>query len=403
MSGILGRKIINMFGARNKADRKKIKSEVPRSKIKDHVLFMLWGMSAGRCEICNRPLYQDLYFGTKGNFAQVAHIHAVSPNGPRHVPTMSKNEKNDINNLMLLCYDHHSIIDKTPDEYPGDKLLKLKSEHENRIKELTDNSNKRKCVIVSYFNNLDSNTVIHSDDAFRRAAINHDLYPALSERFDLSNTTTSYEPTKNFFDAESEALEKRFKRQLCEIIAQGEAIAIFAFASQPLLIKLGSLINDKYMSYVFQYHRASNDWQWEPDSGEIMCDFKIIEPPNYYGSECALVIDLSAKILDERIKKVCGEIPIIHLTIENPNRNFVTSPEVQNKFIEAFRGVMEKIKNTSNMKKIFLFPAMPLSLNIRLGMDYMHKTDLPIIVYEEDRIQNKFFETITIGEISNDF
>ena len=55
------------------------------------------------------------------------------------------------------------------------------------------------------------------------------------------------------------------------------------------------------------------------------------------------------------------------------------------------------------MKKIFLFPAMPLSLNVRLGMDYMHKTDLPIIVYEEDRIQNKFFETITIGEISNDF
>ena len=392
-----------MFGVKNKTTQKKIKSEVPRTKVKDHVLFMLWGMSAGRCEICNRPLYQDLHFGTKGNFAQVAHIHAVSANGPRHVPSMSKSEINDISNLMLLCYDHHSIIDKTPDEYPGDKLMKLKSGHENRIKELTDNSNKRKCIIVSYFNNLDSNTVMHSEDTFRRAAINHNLYPALSERFDLSNTTTSYEPTKEFFEKEADDLEKRFKRQLCEMIAQSEAIAVFAFASQPLLIKLGSLINDKYMSYVFQYHRSSSDWQWPANVGETVCDFEIIEPPDYYGTMCALVIDLSAKILNERITKVCGDVPIVHITIENPNRNFVNSPELQNKFIEKFGEVMEKIKNISTMQKVLLFPAMPLSLNVRLGMDYMHKTDLPITIYEEDRKQNKFIETITIGETSDDF
>ena len=40
---------------------------------------------------------------------------------------------------------------------------------------------------------------------------------------------------------------------------------------------------------------------------------------------------------------------------------------------------------------------MPNSLAIKAGMDYMPKTDLPLIVYEQATQRDGFFEALTIG------
>ena len=62
----------------------KVNSEIGRTSIDEKVRMRLWAVSGGRCELCNRLLYQDLVFGCDGNFGEMAHIHAVSEGGPRH-------------------------------------------------------------------------------------------------------------------------------------------------------------------------------------------------------------------------------------------------------------------------------------------------------------------------------
>lgn len=113
----------------------------------------------------------------------------------------------------------------------------------------------------------------------------------------------------------------------------------------------------------------------------------------------ALVIDLSAEVVDRRIESVLGEeSSIYHLTIEEPNRVFVKNPEIQNCFIHAFREMMERIKNENpSAQLIHLFPVMPASLAVRAGMDIMPKVDLPIKIYDQLAQENGFEETITIG------
>ena len=117
------------------------------------------------------------------------------------------------------------------------------------------------------------------------------------------------------------------------------------------------------------------------------------------GNVVALVMDLSAEITDERIIKSLGqECSIYHITIEEPNRNFVRSTKTQAEFVKVFRGMMEKIKNDHpTADRICVFPAMPQSLAIRAGMDYMPKADLPITIYEQVSTDIGFVETITIG------
>ena len=42
---------------------RKNSSEVARTAINDYIKLTLWGIAAGRCELCNCPLYEDGTFG----------------------------------------------------------------------------------------------------------------------------------------------------------------------------------------------------------------------------------------------------------------------------------------------------------------------------------------------------
>ena len=95
----------------------KVNSEIGRTSIKEHIRMRLWAVSGGRCELCNRILYQDLVYGHDGNFGEMAHIHAVSEGGPRHKYGMTEAEKNNVENLMLLCAEHHHLIDTYPEDF----------------------------------------------------------------------------------------------------------------------------------------------------------------------------------------------------------------------------------------------------------------------------------------------
>lgn len=62
---------------------------------------------------------------------QVAHICAHSPGGPRYDPVMPAPDRNDFDNLILLCYVHHTTIDGTRwREYTVEILKEWKAERE---------------------------------------------------------------------------------------------------------------------------------------------------------------------------------------------------------------------------------------------------------------------------------
>lgn len=113
----------------------------------------------------------------------------------------------------------------------------------------------------------------------------------------------------------------------------------------------------------------------------------------------ALVLDLSASVADDRIISALGEsVSIFHITLPAPCRTFVTSKKVQDDFVSVFRVAMEHIKNLRPSPVILhIFPAMPSSLVIRAGMDYMPKADLPVVLYEQADQADGFFEALIIG------
>ena len=376
----------------------KVNSEVGRTTIDEKVRMRLWAVSGGRCELCNRLLYQDLVFGRDGNFGEMAHIHAVSEGGPRSKYGMTSEEKNNIDNLMLLCEEHHHMIDTTPEDFGEGLLLKKKQMHESRIREVTNIPSEQSCRLVSYFSNIDNQQEFSSDRLLREAVLLSGRLPMQEPVISLhADSYIRYVPSKEIFIRKAAELEREFRVWFDEIIKSQDSIGVFSLAPQPLLFKLGTLINDQYNAVVFQCHRTGHTWAW-PSASESV-DFKFCCSKNGNHDKIALVIDLSAPVMDDRITCVLGnDCKIFHITLDNPCRTIVTSEKIQDDFVKVFRESMEHIKNLRPAPNaIHLFPVMPNSLVIKAGMDYMPKVDLPIILYEQSRQDDGFFETITIG------
>lgn len=98
-------------------------------------LNMLFAKAAGRCQFegCNKPVLFDEITLREYNKSNVAHIVASSPSGARGDENRSHQLSRELGNLMLMCPDHHKLIDNFPDDYPEERLLEMKRVHETAI------------------------------------------------------------------------------------------------------------------------------------------------------------------------------------------------------------------------------------------------------------------------------
>jgi len=91
---------------------------------------ILWGRSGNRCAICKLELTPD---GEAETIGEIAHIISQSSDGPRGNEELPLEKRNDYSNLILLCPNHHSEIDKIPETWPTTRLQKLKGKHEKWV------------------------------------------------------------------------------------------------------------------------------------------------------------------------------------------------------------------------------------------------------------------------------
>ena len=96
----------------------------------ENTVRILCGKAAGMCEFegCNKRLFFDGVTLAKFNNAYVAHIVASSAEGSRGDKIKSPQLSDKLENLMLMCADHHKLIDtpKTgPRDYPVERLKEM--------------------------------------------------------------------------------------------------------------------------------------------------------------------------------------------------------------------------------------------------------------------------------------
>lgn len=92
-------------------------------------LKQLWAKSYNRCAICGQQLVQNCG-DSQHTIGEVCHIVAKENGGPRANPLMSNEEKDSYDNLIILCPNHHTLIDSDTATYTVERLKKIKFDHE---------------------------------------------------------------------------------------------------------------------------------------------------------------------------------------------------------------------------------------------------------------------------------
>jgi len=89
---------------------------------------------------CAEPSCQEMIFHLEHGviLGEIAHIKGEKPKSARYDLTQTNLERNSFDNLIALCPNHHTLIDKAVDSYPVDMLCKWKKDHECKIHNIPD-------------------------------------------------------------------------------------------------------------------------------------------------------------------------------------------------------------------------------------------------------------------------
>lgn len=168
--------------------------------IKSLDIKMLYGRSKGKCNMCGLDLLEnDIHIG------EMAHVIAKNSKGPRgeNLPT-----DNTYNNLILLCPNHHSMVDKAPHLYPVKYLKEVKENFEESI-------NVQLNVSKEYLTDLSSLNILFKYipiNSFRAMA--YELPYKVSINFGVRDEFTAfyidYPQRYPFYDKELTVLWNRF-------------------------------------------------------------------------------------------------------------------------------------------------------------------------------------------------
>jgi hypothetical protein len=98
---------------------------------------ILWVKAAGRCSFpgCRKELtWEQTAEDRDVLIGEIAHIVSSKPNGPRSGDVPQGGEIDAYENTVLLCREHHVIIDRQVNTYPALKLHQMKQDHEEWVR-----------------------------------------------------------------------------------------------------------------------------------------------------------------------------------------------------------------------------------------------------------------------------
>ncbi|MGP1547992.1 MAG: SAVED domain-containing protein [Prevotella sp.] len=369
-----------------------------RTPIPLKVKALLWYKAAGRCEFngCNKRLDRHGVTMDKCNLSNCAHIIADSPDGPRG-NEQSKELAKDESNIMLMCPECHKYIDhEGKDKFDAHTLREMKKRHEERMEYLTSFNEDMQANVVTYGANIADLMPMFNFHEIQKA-LSPDFYPLNKEFIELGVNLFCGDDWENYWKKEDDNLVYSCKTKVLERLDRWEhkRIALFGFAPMPLLVRLGTLLNNKLDVVVYQKQRCGG-WQWPEYDSKIKY---IIKKSDCTSKPPILVLSLSFPIR-ERVQQERPGRSIWEITIETPTPDFLRSRSILYDFGREVENVLDEITKCSNGQPIDLYLSAPVACAIEFGRVWMKKANSPLNIYDFDRrFKNEDRLAITINNL----
>src|SRR5262245_3304922 len=328
----------------------------------DRTLKLLWGRAAGRCAMpeCRVELYAEATdYDPIVVIGEIAHVAAAADDGPRATSELGTAQRNDYDNLILLCQNCHARIDGQTGFYSVARLKDLKQAHEAWVRaSLPERGRSRTGWTVLALRGdypVDLRTATE----------------AVAPDFIIDTPHVLQVPTA---PADWQAVDGDIASAARQLLTGEDAfdrrIAVFPLAPVSACIALGYHLTSRPHVRLFQYYRDEHSWAWprrSPPAQDIVVSG--LNPPSSGCRAATFLFHYSATITDDVLAEAGAPLDFrVDFRVSEPTTGWLQHPDqlawAAFEARRAFERVMQLLPSAA---KWHLFYAGPAPLAVALG------------------------------------
>ncbi|MFF7655729.1 SAVED domain-containing protein [Streptomyces sp. NPDC007983] len=376
--------------------------------------------------LCNRYLLEGPMSGRTVRLGEIAHIVGQSTHerSPRGTDPLEETLRDEADNLMLLCAQEHTEIDAkaTQDVFTVTWLRGLKQEHEDRIRHVTGLGPSRATTVVRMVGPVHGKAVELSRQTAASAVTARHRFPLFLESYsrhgveiDLQHTPgegatasgnapSAAAASRSYYRQAVQVIDEVIRHQLRPGIERGSVqhVSVFGFARLPLLVYLGSRLDDTVPTDVYQRHRPEQSWVWPDESGPGT-EFSV--RPTQSGSACdeaVVVMNVSGAINPHEIP---AELTALRRYEISPVGT-ATCPDILRQraslrhLEDTFRDFLARLETEAKtLRRLHVLPAIPMSAAVALGRAHHPQVHPQLVIYE--RLAGSYVPTLEVGQTTS--
>jgi hypothetical protein len=369
-----------------------------RADLSDGERRKVWVRAGGRCTLCKRYLLEGELTWQEVPLGEGAHIvgQKRSARSPRGLDPLPEGERDTADNVMLACGTCHEEIDhkRAAGVMTVDELRRRKREHEDLIKHLTGLLPDQRTVMLRMLGNVRGKTVELRQDTAALAVIRSgERFPAFQLCFerqgveiDLRGLPGEADGSPAYYAIARAVIDEVFDHKLADGVVRDHVshLSVFAFARLPLLVYLGSRLDDTIQTEIYQRHRAGETWLWDSAGSDV--NFEVEKHgPARASADGVLILNVSGTIQHEELPASVALLPTWRIApaAVTPHTDILARRADLDAFELAVRGLFAEIEATAKPTKVLhVFPALPIAAAVMLGRVRDPQVHPRLVIYD---------------------
>lgn len=343
----------------------------------------LWVRAGGRCTLCKQYLLEGNLTSKEVFVGEAAHIvgQKNSANSARGIDSLPQADRDLAENLLLACSSCHTEIDKllVADLIDKEFLRQRKQEHEDEIRHQTSLTKSRRTVILRMAGDIRGDRMeLPKDTAVEAVVKSGGRFPVFPEAYDQKSIEIDLrdiddehpEADPKYYQAATAKINNAIDLRVRPGILTGDIqhLSVFAIARLPLLIYLGTKLDDGIATEVYQRQRSTQNWVWSnQDPGTT---FDIAQPRDGNSTDDAVLItNLSGTTPLTDLPAALDSAPVFQTDPKpGPAEDLFAHPAVLARFEDGIRAFFTGLERThKHLQRIHVLGAMPVSPAVTLG------------------------------------
>jgi len=352
------------------------------AEISEKTAQKVWADAGARCMFhgCSKDLSEVPLWTKAARVGYLAHIVASDPAGPRGNQADSHRLADNPDNIMLMCDEHHRLIDSfAPQYYTADVLNDMRQLHRDTVRNYLDSLAFPYTKAVTLHANLANvPTYFHDSElieaivATRRAmspGVIH--YVRRKSQRDDRHTPAFWHQYLREHESQIRQLVSGFDSSTG---SNTENLAVFPLHHIPTLILAGRVMGEAQAIQVFQYDRPRRSWAWNPQAkSHPQGTFSVNSLPTDRAPEVLITLELTAHVdedaLPAEIKEGLdtGRLPWIRVTSSQTGFDCIGHPDDLDQFMQVARKAIVHVQDVMRVQKVHLIVVSPASVAFRFG------------------------------------